>query len=167
MKSDTKLLVAAGTVIAIVGVVLSTRRAQALPQENVLFSDLTAFPSVVYVNEPVSISLIAHNLSDRKGTANIIIGGDIMAEITVTLNPGESREVKFTFVPPDARQYVASVDGLTATFTAVEPPSANIVLSDLTVTPSDPLVGEEVTISVVATNIGNAVGSRLIDVTIT
>lgn len=38
---------------------------------------------------------------------------------TVTLNPGESRQVDFTFSPKTARVHQVSVDGLTGSFEAI------------------------------------------------
>jgi hypothetical protein len=45
---------------------------------------------------------------------------------SVTLNPGQSQQVPFTFVPTQARQYAATIDGLTAYFTAVASPPGGI-----------------------------------------
>ncbi|MBA7715795.1 hypothetical protein ES703_124853 [subsurface metagenome] len=78
---------------------------------------------------------------------------------TVTLNPGESKVVDFTFTPTVARGYQANVDGLTGSFVAVPVPEAEFVVNNLIITPTDPYVGEEVSISVVVTNIGTAAGS--------
>jgi len=38
-----------------------------------------------------------------------------MAQQTVTLNPGESKEIVFTFTPSEARRYTVQVDGLSGT----------------------------------------------------
>lgn len=45
-----------------------------------------------------------------------------MAEQTVTLQPGESKLVNFQAIPHEARVYQVSVDGLTGSFAAIEPP---------------------------------------------
>ncbi len=42
--------------------------------------------------------------------------------INVTLNPGQSQQVVFEFVPPVAKQYRVSIDGLSVFFTAVAAP---------------------------------------------
>lgn len=161
-----KVVVTTGVVLAVVGVLLATRKASALPSGDILLSDFRAEPPLVYVGESVIISITIKNLSSASGLAKINIGGDIMAQINVTLNPGESKTVQFTFVPPDARTYIATVDGLSVTFTAVEPPAPNIVLSNLVVYPTNPYVGETVVISVTATNNGGAPGTKTITLNI-
>ncbi len=148
-------------------VILASRRAEAATPIDVVITDITVSPDPVYVNEPVTISFLATNTSAEKGTANIIIGGDINMAINITLNPGESRDVILTFVPPDARQYQVTIDGLTAHFTATVVPVVNIVATNLVVSPTSVQIGQTVTITVTVKNTGNVVGSRLIDVAIT
>lgn len=153
------------TFLAAVGgaVFAFSRKVKALSTDEIAFSNLVAEPDTVLTGEPVNITVTITNLSGDAGKYTVIVGGDVMAQIIVNLGPGESQNVSFTFVPQDAKTYVASVDGLTVAFTAVEPPVANIVLSDLRASPENPYVGEEVTITVTATNIGNAAGSRTIE----
>ena len=45
-----------------------------------------------------------------------------MAEQSVTLNPGESKQVSFEATPHEARTYHVSVNGLTGSFVAAEAP---------------------------------------------
>ncbi|MBA7606570.1 hypothetical protein ES703_13720 [subsurface metagenome] len=45
-----------------------------------------------------------------------------MAEQTVELAPGESKEVSFEAIPHEAKTYSVSIDGLTGSFTVVEAP---------------------------------------------
>ncbi len=78
---------------------------------------------------------------------------------TVTLNPGESKVVGFTFTPATVRGYTVSVDGLTGSFVAIKAPGAEFVVSDLVIDPSEVYIGEPVSISVVVTNVGNKAGS--------
>ena len=78
---------------------------------------------------------------------------------TVTLNPGESKVVGFTFTPATDKGYIVNVDGLTGSFIALKVPEAEFVVSDLVIEPSEVYVGEPVSISVVVTNIGNKAGS--------
>lgn len=84
----------------------------------------------------------------------------------VTLQAGESKAVSFTFNPNTPKVYVVQVNELSGQFTAIEVPYAEIVVSDLQITPPDPYVGDDVVITVVATNIGNAPGSKDIVCTI-
>ena len=78
---------------------------------------------------------------------------------TVTLNPGESKVVGFTFTPATAKGYTVSVDGLTGSFVALEVPEAEFVVSDLVISPPEVYVGEPVEISVLITNTGGVAGS--------
>lgn len=77
----------------------------------------------------------------------------------VTLNPGQSQTVGFTFTPTTIRGYQVNVDGLTGSFTVVPVPEAIFTISNLIITPTEPYIGEEVSISVVVTNIGTTAGS--------
>ncbi|GAI53273.1 unnamed protein product, partial [marine sediment metagenome] len=52
-----------------------------------------------------------------------------------------------------------SVDGLTDSFIALEIPEAEFVVTNLVIDPSEVYVGEQVSISVVVTNVGNKAGS--------
>ena len=78
---------------------------------------------------------------------------------TVTLNPGESRVITFSFSPTVAKTYSISVDGLTGSFVAHEVPVAEFVVSNLVIEPSEVYVGEPVEISVTVTNTGGLAGS--------
>ena len=77
----------------------------------------------------------------------------------MTLNPGESKVVDFTFTPTTAKGYTVSVDGLAGSFVAIEKPEAEFVVSDLVIDPTEVYVGEQVSISVVVTNVGGKAGS--------
>lgn len=78
---------------------------------------------------------------------------------TVTLNPGESKVVGFTFTPATVKGYTVNVDGLTGSFVALKAPEAEFVVSDLVIDPTEVYVGEPISISVVVTNIGDKAGS--------
>ena len=78
---------------------------------------------------------------------------------TVTLNPGESRTVAFTFTPTAAGVHSVSVDGLSGSFTVLEAPVAEFEVSNLTIEPPEIYVGETVNVSLTVTNIGDKTGS--------
>lgn len=84
-----------------------------------------------------------------------------MATKTVTLDPGESQEVAFTFTPTVAKVHQVSVDGLTGSFAVLAFP-AEFVVSDLVISPSEVYIGELVTISCLVTNVGGVRGSKTI-----
>ncbi len=78
---------------------------------------------------------------------------------TVSLNPGQSGTVAFTFTPSTAKVYSIKVDGLTDWLTVLDVPFVEFQVSNLVISPQQIYVGETVSISVTVTNIGNAPGS--------
>lgn len=86
---------------------------------------------------------------------------------TVSLNPGESKVVTFTYTPTAAKGYTVSADGLSGTFVAIEVPEASFVVTDLLIEPTELYVGEKVTISVVVTNVGGQAGSYEVTLEVT
>ena len=78
---------------------------------------------------------------------------------TITLNPGESKEVSFTITPQTVGVHSVSVDGLSGSFSVLEPPAAQFVVSDLIIAPTQCYPGELVSISVTVRNIGLVAGS--------
>lgn len=78
---------------------------------------------------------------------------------SVSLNPGESKRVTFTFTPTEARGYRANVDGLSGTFVAYPVPQAEFEVSDLIVEPAEVYIGQPVTISILVTNVGGKSGT--------
>ncbi|GAI86561.1 unnamed protein product [marine sediment metagenome] len=85
-----------------------------------------------------------------------------MAEKTITLAPSESKVVSFEVTPAVAKTYSVSVDGLSGSFVATTVPVADIRVENLSITPSEVMVGEKVTITCTATNYGTAAGTRRI-----
>lgn len=79
----------------------------------------------------------------------------------VTLDPGESREVAFTFTPAVAKVHQVSIDGLTGSFVVLALP-AEFVVTDLIISPSEVYIGEPVTISCLVTNVGGTRGSKTV-----
>lgn len=84
----------------------------------------------------------------------------------VTLNPDQSSAVAFTFTSIEAKTHYVSVNGLTGSFIAITLP-AEFVVSDLVITPSTVYIGEQVTISVLVTNVGGTAGTATITLEVT
>ena len=84
----------------------------------------------------------------------------------VTLNPGESKSVSFSFTPTAAKTYYVVVAGLTGTFLAIAVP-ADFEVSNLVISPSEVYVGDPVTISVTVTNVGGQTGTATITLEVT
>ncbi len=129
-------------------------------------SDLVISPAEVNPGQPVTISCLVANIGAEAGDYTTRLGGDFMAEQVVTLQPGESKTVSFEVTPTVAKTYSVSVNGLSGTFKAVTVPVADIRVEDLSITPSEVMVGGLVSISVVAKNYGTAAGSKTIVVTV-
>ena len=95
-----------------------------------------------------------------------------MAEIfeeVVTLAPGASATVPFYLTPGVAKTYSVRVDGLSGSFVArapAPPGVADIVVTDLVITPPVVDIGDTVTISVRATNRGTVTGTKTITLTV-
>jgi len=129
-------------------------------------SGLAISPKEVNPGQPVNISCTVTNIGAEAGSYTVRLGGDFVAEKSVTLGPGESQVVAFEVVPDRAKSYSVSVNGLTGTFRATEAPVADIRVEDLSINPAEVMVGEKVTISCRATNYGTASGSKRIICTV-
>jgi len=125
-------------------------------------SDLVISPTVVNPGQVVTISCTVTNMTYEAGAYTVKLGGDFMAEQTVSLAPGESKVVSFEVVPDVARTYSVTVDGLSGTFRATTAPVADIRVENLRIEPEETEVGKPVIISVDVTNYGTKTGSKTI-----
>ena len=167
-NNKTGLAVVIGAGIAAIAFAFG-RKAGASPLDpfDVSVSDLNISPQAVYVGEPVAISVTVTNIGDVAGSYTITLGGDIMASQNVTLQPGESKQVTFSYTPNTAKVYSVNVDGLVGSFVATNPPTpAQFVVSNLVINPPDPFVGEQVDISVIVTNVGGTAGTKTVTMTV-
>jgi len=130
-------------------------------------SDLAISPGEVNPGQPVTISCLVTNRGSLAGDYTVKMGGDFVAQQTVSLAPGESKTVSFEVTPAVAKTYQVSVDGLYGSFVATTVPVADIRVENLVVSPAEVNVGEPVTISVTATNYGTAAGTKTITCTVT
>ncbi len=138
-----------------------------LPGAEFSVSDLVIEPTEVNPGQPVTISCTVTNIGGEAGNYTVHLGGDFVAEKTVSLEPGQSAEVSFEVTPAEAKTFHVSVNGLTGSFVATEVPVADIRVENLVIEPAEVYVGEKVTISVTAKNYGTAAGSRKIICTVT
>ena len=168
MDNKNKALVIGGTaVVAALGIWALTRKAEAVPPgAEFKVSNLIISPEEVNPGSSVTISCLVTNIGSQAGNYIVEMGGDFMAQQTVTLQPGESKMVSFTVTPTVAKTYSVSVDGLTGSFIATTVPVADIGVENLVISPTVVYVGELVTISVRATNYGTAAGSKTIVCTV-
>ena len=125
-------------------------------------SDLVISAEEVNPGQTVTITCLVKNTGSETGDYIVKMGGDFMAEQSLTLAPGESKSISFTVTPTVAKTYSVSVDGLSGSFRVTEAPVADIRVENLTIEPEQVYVGEKVTISVTATNYGATTGTKKI-----
>jgi len=130
-------------------------------------SSLIISPTEVNPGQPVTITCTVTNIGAAAGDYTVVLGGDFMAEKAVSLEPGQSEVVSFEVTPTEAKTFHISVNGLTGSFVATEVPVADIRVENLVIEPAEVNVGEKVTISCTATNIGGAAGTKTIVCTVT
>jgi len=112
----------------------------------------------------ITVSADVTNLSSSEGTyvATLWVDGTIEAGQDITLAAGGTEPVSFEVTRDTAGSYEVRLDRLFGSFSiaeaVVEAPSA-FVPSLLTISPSHAIVGEQVTISTVITNTGDASGT--------
>lgn len=124
-------------------------------------------PEEVNPGQVVTITCLVTNIGSEAGSYTVKLGGDFMAQQTVSLQPGESKTVSFEVTPSTAKTYQVSVDGQTGSFRAVTVPVADIRVENLMITPSEVYVGAKVTITVTAKNYGTAAGTKTITCNVT
>jgi len=130
--------------------------------------NLTISPSIIRCGENVTIKVEVENAGEDAGeyTVMLLINGTVEASKTVMLNAGESTTVTFITKKDVAGIYEVEVSGLKGSFEVIPKKLAEFEVSDLTVTPSEILVGETATISVTVKNVGELEGSYNVTLTI-
>jgi len=103
-------------------------------------SDLVISSAEVNTGQVVTISCTVTNTGGEAGTYTVKLGGDFIAEQTVTLQPGESKTVAFKVTPTTAKTYQVSVDGQSGSFKAIAP-QYPIVFTGATISPISVLAG--------------------------
>jgi len=135
-------------------------------------SDLTVTPSEVEPGDDVSVSVLVTNVGEESGNYTVTLTVDSVEEDTetVTLTGGASTSVSFTVSKTAEATYSVAVNGLTSSFTVeipeiTEPPEpAEFEVSDLSVTPSEIDAGDDVSVSMTVSNVGEESGSHTIEV---
>jgi len=125
-------------------------------------SNLVISPTEVNPGQVVTISCAVENKGTEAGSYTVRMGGDFVAEQTVTLAPGESKTISFEVTPTVAKTYSVSVDGLSGSFRATTAAVADIKVENLRIEPTEVQVGQKVTISVDVKNYGTVAGSKTI-----
>ena len=135
----------------------ATRKAKEKPPVlEITLSNLAITPTTVSPGEAVIISVLATNHSASALSTTVNLKGDFTDSKPVTLAAGASQTVTFTVTPTTEKTYNVSVDSLSGSFVCTSAPHGDIQLSDLVISPASCIEGDTVTISVTATNNGNA-----------
>ena len=135
-------------------------------------SDLTVTPSEVEPGDDVSVSVLITNVGEESGNYTVTLTIDSVEEDTetVTLTGGASASVLFTVSKTAEATYSVAVNGLTSSFKVEtpeipEPPEpAEFEVSDLSVIPSEIDAGDDVSVSMTVSNVGEESGSHTIEV---
>jgi hypothetical protein len=158
MDKDKKKIIAGTAILGGAGLVyLLTRKAKEKPPVlQITLSNLAITPTTVFPGEAVTTSVLATNHSDSMLSTMINLRGDFTDSQPVTLEAGASETVTFILTPTIEKIYHVSVDSLSGSFVCTAAPHGDIILSNLVISPTSCIEGDTVTISVTATNQGNA-----------
>ena len=125
-------------------------------------SELSISPTVVDIEEEVTISVLVTNTGDLTGSYEVTlkINDVVVATETVTLAGYASQRVTFTTAKDVTGTYSVAVDEQTGTFEVkIAPVPTAFTISDLAITPAEVDIAETVTISVLITNTGDLEGT--------
>jgi hypothetical protein len=133
-------------------------------------TDLTIAPLEAEVFEPILITVNVTNIGDEPGSymANLTINSVLEENQTVLVLGRNSTIVEFTVIEEVEGNYTVEVDNLSGSFKVkVRPPTAsNIVLSNLVTNPYEAWVNETITITVIATNVGEEADRLYVGLTV-
>jgi len=135
--------------------------ASTIPRESEAPS-LKITPQVVKPGEPVIISTQIRNIghSDETHTVTLAINGAKTQTKVVKVAPKKTETVTFTVVKNEPGTYNVEVNNLIGSFRVVKP--ADLVVSNLLITPAIVEPGQEITVSVDISNSGEVEGSHSI-----
>jgi len=126
-------------------------------------TDLVLDSDWVQVGEPVQISVDVTNIGKNSGnyTVTLIIDDIPITTKTVQLSGGETTTVTFSATEQTEGTHTITIDSLTGSFKVTsEAPTkkAELRLTNLVTSRDEAGIGEPITVSVTATNIGNEAG---------
>jgi len=101
--------------------------------------EIIVSPSVVNVGDVIEVSVLARNLGDALGSEKVVCEADgLIREMGVTLRPGESKFVVFSFIPQEPGSYNVVVGNLRGRFEAIGLPVVPPVIPPVVPPPSFP-----------------------------
>jgi hypothetical protein len=137
----------------------STHHIEVVAPASFVTGNLSIEPSVVEWGKQAAVTVDVTNVGGQEGSyqLQVDIEGVVREEITVTLEPEASETVFYEFLATESGTFTVDVDGLTETFTVVEP--ASFEIDNLVIEPASVTEGESISISVDCSNIGGMSGS--------
>ena len=115
-------------------------------------------PRQIELGGTVTISVNVTNVGETTGIYNVTLNVEedlIISVKEITLQGGESEIVEFKFVPEAGGTYDVNIEGMIDTIYVIIPTPVPPYLSNLTVTPTEIEIGDNVTISLDIRNMGN------------
>jgi hypothetical protein len=126
-KKGVRAVAVIGIAVALTGtaIYIATRKAKAAPPENILLSDLAIEPTKVYVRQVIEINVTITNIGGVAGSYKVIcqVTPETVADgrqKTVTLEPGESKIVKFAIVATQPGIYQVTIGNLAGSFEVIQ-----------------------------------------------
>jgi len=136
---------------------------QILKPANFQVTDLILDSDWVQVGKPIQISVNVINIGDQSGNHTVTLTIDDIPISTkmVQLSGGETTTVIFTAIEPTEGNHTITIGSVTKTFTVTsETPTkhAELQLTNLVTSRKEAEIGDAITVSVTATNIGDEAG---------
>jgi len=137
----------------------STHHIEVVAPASFVTGNLSIEPNIVDWGKQVAVTVEVTNVGGQEGSYQLLVDieGVTREDITVTLDPGASKTVFLEFLATESGTFTVDVDGLSGSFTVVEP--ASFELSNLIIDPTSVKVGESISISVDCRNTGGISGS--------
>ena len=129
-------------------------------------SELEVQPAEVEEGEDVTFSVHVENIGETEGSyiVEFRVDGKIVDTQIVTLAAASGCQAVAYYEAPSAGTYQVSVEDLMKTFMVLEPPKpAEFEVSDLVLIPSEIEPGGTVIISAMVANVGEMVGSYIVE----
>jgi len=136
----------------------STHQIEVVAPASFVTSDLSIEPITVQIGETVEISVDVSNVGGLEGSHLTVLSINevVEDEHEIALESRGSETVIFEYNPTQPGTFRVEIDGLTGTFTVVEP--ASFELDKLIIEPTTAMEGESITISVECSNVGGVSG---------
>ena len=128
-------------------------------------SNLQVSPEEIVQGDEVTVSVSIANIGDESGefTVTLELDGTEIDTESGTLGGGESAAISFTTSSDVVGSHSVDVGGLTSSFTVLSSSApAEFQVSNLQVSPEEVEPGEEVTVSLTVTNIGDEAGTHTV-----